>query len=133
MGAIWDILGNEVTHSSAMRFAVLMAFAASGEWVAERAGTLNISVEGMILAGAFGSAVGYDLTGSTAIALACGALVGLIVSLLQANLSHRLPADQFVVGLTINILVLGLVGFLDSEIEPAGPAKPPEISMDAMP
>lgn len=33
-------------------------------------------------------------------------------------MSHRLPADQFVVGLTLNILVLGLVGFLDAELAP---------------
>ena len=119
MGAIWDIIGNEVTYSSAMRFAVLLLFAASGEWVAERAGTLNISVEGMILAGAFGSAVGYDITGSIPLAMLIGAFAGFIVSTIQANLSHRLPADQFVVGLTINILVLGLVGFLDNVIEPS--------------
>ncbi len=119
MGAIWDIIGNEVTYSSAMRFAVLLLFAASGEWVAERAGTLNISVEGMILAGAFGSAVSYDITGSIPLAILMGAFCGFLVSTIQANLSHRLPADQFVVGLTINILILGLVGFLDNVIEPS--------------
>ncbi len=118
MGALLDIIGNEVTYSSAMRFAVLLLFAASGEWVAERAGTLNISVEGMVLAGAFGSAVGYDLTGSTVAAVFVGSVAGFLVSTIQANLSHRLPADQFVVGLTINILVLGLVGFLDNVLEP---------------
>ena len=118
MSAVWDIIGNEVTYSSAMRFAALLLFAASGEWVAERAGTLNISIEGMVLAGAFGSAVSYDITGSLVLAIVAGALAGFLVSTIQANLSHRLPADQFVVGLTINILVLGLVGFLDNILEP---------------
>jgi simple sugar transport system permease protein len=33
-------------------------------------------------------------------------------------MSHRLPADQFVVGLVLNVLVLGLVGFLTSSIKP---------------
>ena len=33
-------------------------------------------------------------------------------------MSHRLPADQFVVGLVLNVLVLGVVGFLASELEP---------------
>ena len=37
-----------------------------------------------------------------------------LVALVQANMSHRLPADQFVVGLVLNVLVLGLVGFLAS-------------------
>ncbi len=119
MGAVWDVLTNEVTYSSAVRFAALLLFAASGEWVAERAGTLNISVEGMLLSGAFASAVSIDLVDSMWLALLIGALAGLLLSTVQANLSHRLPADQFVVGLTINILVLGLVGFLDDELDPS--------------
>ena len=119
MDAIFDVLGSEVTHESAARFAVLLLFAACGEWVAERAGTLNISVEGMLLSGAFASAVVLDGTGSVPLALVGGAGAGLVLAAVQANLSHRLPADQFVVGLTINILVLGLVGFLDNEFEPA--------------
>lgn len=119
MGAIFDVLANESTYASAARFAALLLFAASGEWVAERAGTLNISVEGMLLAGAFGSAVGFDQTGSVPLALAAGTLTGLAVSTIQANLSHRLVADQFVVGLTINILVVGLVGFLSNTWNPS--------------
>jgi general nucleoside transport system permease protein len=41
------------------------------------------------------------------------------VAVVQANMSHRLPADQFVVGLVLNVLVLGVVGFLASELEPS--------------
>lgn len=119
MGAVWDVLTSDITYSSAMRFAALLLFAACGEWVAERAGTLNISVEGMLLSGAFASAMAVDITGSVPLALAVAAVAGLVVASVQANLSHRLPADQFVVGLTLNILVLGLVGFLDSELEPS--------------
>ena len=118
MEAVWDVLSNSVTWESAMRFAVLLLFAASGEWVAERAGTLNISVEGMLLAGAFASAVGYDATQSVAAGLAAGAAAGFAIAVLQANMSHRLTADQFVVGLTLNILVLGIAGFLAAELTP---------------
>jgi simple sugar transport system permease protein len=118
MQAVWDVLSNSVTWESALRFSVLLLFAASGEWVAERAGTLNISVEGMLLAGAFAAAVGYDATGSAAAALLAGSAAGLVVAAAQANMSHRLTADQFVVGLTLNILVLGLSGFLASELQP---------------
>ena len=99
--------------------AVVLLFAASGELVAEKAGTINISLEAMMLGGAFAAAVAVDLTGSTWVALLMAALAGLLVASVQANISHRLPADQFVVGLVLNVLVLGLVGFLASEIEPA--------------
>jgi len=119
MSAAWDVLSNEITWSSAMSVAALLIFAASGEWVAERAGTLNISVEAMLLAGAFAAAVGYDKTsGNLVVGLLAGAAAGLLVAAVQANMSHRLTADQFVVGLTLNILALGMTGFLASELRP---------------
>jgi ABC-type uncharacterized transport system permease subunit len=116
--AFVDIFSSESTYINGALFAALLAFAASGELVAERAGTLNISVEGMLLGGAFTSAVGYDATDSMIAALFAGVLGGLMVALVQAEMSHRLSADQFVVGLTLNILVFGLAGFLDNELEP---------------
>jgi simple sugar transport system permease protein len=117
--AFWDIFTSDSTYLNGALFAALLLFAASGEWIAERAGTINISVEAMLLSGAFCGAIGYDLTDSVAIAMITGALGGVIVAGVQAEMSHRLAADQFVVGLTLNILVLGLAGFLDREIEPA--------------
>jgi simple sugar transport system permease protein len=116
--AVWDIVTSDSTHLNAALFAGLLLFAASGEWIAERAGTINISVEGMLLAGAFTSAVGYDVSDSVVVGLLCGALGGMLVAGVQAEMSHRLAADQFVVGLTLNILLLGLAGFLDREIDP---------------
>ena len=117
--AVYDIFTSNSTYINAALFGGLLAFAATGEWVAERAGTLNISVEAMLLAGAFTSAVGYDLTDSVVVALAAGVLGGVLVAVVQAEMSHRLAADQFVVGLTLNILIFGLTGFLDREIDPA--------------
>lgn len=117
--AVADIVSSDSTYINASLFAALLLFAASGEWVAERSGTLNISVEGMLLAGAFTAAIGYDLTDSTLVGVCCGLIGGLIVAGVQAEMSHRLAANQFVVGLTLNILILGLTGFLDSELEPS--------------
>ena len=111
--AMGQIFTSESTYTIGALFAGFLAFAASGEWVAERAGTLNISVEGMLLSGAFTSAMGYHVTGSTIVAMFAGIAGGLIVASVQAEMSHRLTADQFVVGLTLNILVLGLAAFLD--------------------
>jgi simple sugar transport system permease protein len=117
--AFWDIFTSDSTYLNGALFAGLLLFAASGEWIAERAGTINISVEAMLLSGAFTGAIGFDLTDSVALAMVSGALGGMIVAGVQAEMSHRLAADQFVVGLTLNILVLGLAGFLDREIAPA--------------
>jgi ABC-type uncharacterized transport system permease subunit len=98
--------------SSALRLTAPLAFAACGEYLAERAGTLNISVEGMMLSGAFGAVAIGSATGSPSVGLVAGALVGLLVALVHANLSHRIQINTFVVGLVINIFALGMTSFL---------------------
>ena len=117
--AIGDVLTNGVTYSAAIRFAALLAFCACGELVAERAGTLNISVEGMIIGGAFAAATGYHVSGSVTIGLFFAVAVGLLVAMVHANLSHRLSANTFVVGLSLNILLLGMSAFLANQIKPS--------------
>jgi len=120
LAALGDVLTSEAAYINAFTFAVFLAFGATGEWVAERSGSLNISIEAMLLGGAFAAAVGHDVAGSEVIALGFAMAAGVLVALVQAQMSHRLTANQFVVGLTLNILVLGLTSFLDSELGPAG-------------
>jgi general nucleoside transport system permease protein len=117
LSALGDIFTNESAYRNAMIAAVVLLFAASGELVAEKAGTINISVEAMMLAGAYAAAIGQDLNGVW-LGLVMAASAGLLVSGVQANMSHRLSADQFVVGLVLNVLVLGIVGFLVGSNEP---------------
>ena len=118
LSAVGDIATNTSAYRNAVISAVVLLFAASGELIAEKAGTINISLEGMLLGGAFSAAIGVHITHSAWIGLLFAAVAGLIVAAIQANMSHRLPADQFVVGLVLNVLVLGLVGFLASSIDP---------------
>lgn len=122
LGAVGDVVTNEVSYSGAMRFAALLAFAALGETVAERAGTLNISLEGMVLGGAFAGALGMHLTGRVSIGLVFAVAVGMAIAALQANMSHRLTANQFVVGLALNTLVLGMASYLNTSIQPVSRA-----------
>ena len=115
--ALGDIVSNESAWRNAAIAAVVLLFASSGELVAEKAGTINISVEAMLLAGAYGAAVGQE-KGGVWFGLLLAAAAGLLVSAVQANMSHRLSADQFVVGLVLNVLVLGVVGFMVGSNEP---------------
>jgi general nucleoside transport system permease protein len=92
---------------SSVRLAAPLLLAATGELVSERAGVLNMSVEGMMLTGAFAGAVGSFATGSPLAGLAIGVLCVLPVAWLQAFLSITLRANQIVTGIGINILVLG--------------------------
>jgi simple sugar transport system permease protein len=116
-GAVGDVLSAEAMYNAAVRFAIVLAFAAVGEWVAEQAGTLNISIESMMIAGAYTAAVAFAATDQVLVSLALGVVAGIAVSLVQAHLSHQLTIDQFVVGLTLNLFVLGLALFLDSRWE----------------
>jgi ABC-type uncharacterized transport system permease subunit len=115
-GPVGDVLSSSTMYESTLRFAIVLAFAAVGEWVAERAGTLNISVEAMLIGGAFTGGVVFTATGSTALGLLCGTVGGGVIASVQATLSHYLVTDQFVVGLTLNLLVLGLALFLDDHL-----------------
>nr|WP_246548649.1 ABC transporter permease [Ancylobacter oerskovii] len=94
--------------ASSFRLAIPLLFAATGELVSERAGVVNMSIEGMMLAGAFGGAIGAAMTGSPLLGLACAVLAVLPVALLQSVLTNTLRANQIVTGIGINILVLGL-------------------------
>ena len=99
--------------ASTLRLAMPLMLAASGELVSERAGVLNLSLEGMMLTAAFFGALGSWATGNPYL----GARlrhpgVGRRSRLLQAWLSVNLRANQLVVGIGFNILALGATTLL---------------------
>ncbi len=110
----WEILA--VFLGSSIRLAAPLLISATGELVSERAGVLNMSVEGMMLTGAFAGAVGAWATGNPLIGLGCGVIAVIPVALLQAFLSITLRANQIVTGIGINILVLGATTLAYREI-----------------
>jgi len=111
----------EIVLDSAVRFAVIIGFAALGELIAERAGTLNISVEAMMLSGAFGGVWGATVLDSGPLGLAVGMLAGMLVGSIHANASHRLTVNPFVVGLALNVLALGVTSFLREVVDLRAP------------
>ncbi|MFE5331902.1 ABC transporter permease [Embleya sp. NPDC056575] len=106
--------------ASSVRLTVPLAFAACGEYIAERAGTINISVEAMMLGGAFNAVWGASMTGSASFGLVFGMLAGLVIGFVHAEFSHRLSVNTYVVGLALNALVLGLTSFLLDSIDLTG-------------
>jgi ABC-type uncharacterized transport system permease subunit len=111
-------VSNDVTTilASAIRLSVPLTFAGVGEYIAERAGTLNISVEAMMLSGAYAGALGSSVSHNAAAGFVWGMAAGLLVGLIHANFSHRLQANTFVVGLTLNVLALGVTNYLLQKI-----------------
>jgi ABC-type uncharacterized transport system permease subunit len=95
---------------AAVRISVPLLLAVLGEIVVERAGVLNIGIEGMVLAGAFGGFAGAFLSGSPEFGLLLGASSGLTLGALLAWLVVRARVDAIVAGVALNILALGITG-----------------------
>lgn len=97
---------------SSLRLGTPIAFAALGGVLAERSGTYNIGLEGMILAGALGAAAGSFATGSATVGLFSGVLCGLIGGVLLSVLVIRYRVNQLVAGIALNLVLVGLTAFL---------------------
>lgn len=95
-----------------IQFATLLYLAALGETIAERAGVLNLGVEGMMAMGAVAGYIGGASSGSPWVGLLVGSLAGAAISLIHAVAAVGLGADQVVSGLALTILGLGLADFI---------------------
>jgi len=94
-----------------IRISVPYLFASVGAVFSERGGVINLALEGLILAGAFGAMLGQHLTGSAWAGVAFALVLGLLIALLHAFVTVTLRADQIVTGIAVNILVMGATRF----------------------
>ncbi|AMW03684.1 ABC transporter permease [Gemmatimonas phototrophica] len=94
-----------------VRTATPLAFAALGECISERAGVINIGLEGSIIAGALGATVAAGVIGVGG-GFAVGALAGVAVAAVFALFTVGLKADQIITGTAITMFALGLTGTL---------------------
>ncbi|WP_137157985.1 ABC transporter permease [Rhizobium sp. FKL33] len=106
MGVWESILITIITASTPLVIASL------GELVTERAGVLNLGVEGMMVMGAVCSFAASQMTGSPYLGIVVGILAGAAISLLFAFLTLTLVANQVATGLALTILGLGLSGMI---------------------
>jgi len=112
---------------ASLRLATPLAIAALGELVAERAGVLNIGIEGMMLGGAFAAYLAACLSGSPWLGVCAGALAGVLLAALFGAFVLGRGADPIVCGTALNILALGATGsayraaFAPAEVASAPP------------
>jgi general nucleoside transport system permease protein len=89
-----------------------LLLAAIGELVVERAGVLNLGVEGMMVMGAVAGFAVTNTTGSPLVGICGGMLAGAAISLIFAFVTQTLAANQVASGLALTLFGLGLSGLL---------------------
>ncbi|MEV4462939.1 ABC transporter permease [Micromonospora echinofusca] len=92
--------------------ALPLIFGALAGVLCERSGVVNVAIEGQLLMGAFSGALFGSLTGNVWVGLVAAAIGGAFISLLLAVFSIRYLVDQVVMGIVLNLLAVGVTGFL---------------------
>jgi simple sugar transport system permease protein len=122
--------------AAALIAAVPLIIAALGEAVGEKAGLLNLGIEGMMLCGAFFAfAVAYN-TNSAWLGILGGVVAGLVLGAVFAVMTISLRVDQVLVGLAISIFGGGLTAFLYRDIfggqNPSLPVNTPRLAIPGL-
>jgi simple sugar transport system permease protein len=91
---------------------VPLLFVGLGEQISEKAGVLNIGIEGMMLFGAYTGFVAAFYSGSFALGFLAGGLGGMVVAALMALLCVRLGMNQIVIGIGLTLGAEGLTALL---------------------
>jgi general nucleoside transport system permease protein len=113
---VWVAAGQSMSLTGVLQTAVQRAvpivFGALSGVLCERAGVVNIAIEGMLLSGAFVSAVVASATDSPWFGIVAAILTGAILAAVLAVLAIRYRVDQIIAGFFINIFVTGITAFL---------------------
>jgi simple sugar transport system permease protein len=111
-GNIWVL-----ASADSVAIATTLILAALGALFTERAGVLNLGIEGILLTSAISSFLAADSSGSIWLGLIIGSLVGALLAGIHAVLSVVLRANQIVAGLALVIFGTGLANFLGKPAE----------------
>ncbi len=107
--------GKTVQLTSILQQTLLLAtpliLGAMGGVLCERSGVINVAIEGQMLAGAFAGAL-LGTAGGLAVGLVGAVVVGGLMGLLLAVFAIRFLVNQVILGVVLNVLALGLTGFL---------------------
>ena len=113
---VWAAAGGLVPVTSllfgAVSLSVPLVFGALGGVIGERAGVVNVAIEGQLLLGAFSAALLSSITGSPFVGLIGAMIGGVLVASVLAAFAIKYLVEQVIVGVVLNVLVTGLTGFL---------------------
>jgi len=116
----WAVAGKSIPITGLLQGSVLLAvpliYGAMSGVLSERAGVININIEGQLLTGAFLAAVVASVTQNLWIGLAAAPIGGLLLGFLLAMFATKYFVDQVVVGVVLNVLAVGITSFLYSQV-----------------
>src|SRR3954466_3715657 len=112
MDLLKTIILTEAILLSVLAASTPLLLAAIGELVTERAGVLNLGVEGMMIMGAACGFGGALATGSINVGAVCGMAAGTALSLIFALMALGLAINQVATGLALTILGIGISGLI---------------------
>lgn len=121
---VFEILFTASFWVAAIRIASPLIFATMGELICERAGVLNLGIEGIMVAGAFAGWVTVYAGGDLWTGVAVAALVGAAFGLVHATLTVPFGLSQHVVGIGITLLATSLTYFTYRVVLPQVPSPP---------
>lgn len=96
--------------------AVPLAFGALGGLLNERAGVVNIAIEGQLLTGAFGAAVVASIASNAYVGVIAAPFFGLIIGAMLALFTVKYHVNQIIVGVVLNVFAVGLTTFFFGSI-----------------
>ncbi len=96
--------------------AIPLVFGALAGTLCERSGIVNVAIEGQLLAGAFLAAVVASITQSAYAGLVAAPIAGALVGALLVLFSIRYVVNQIIVGVVLNVLVVGVTSYLFSTV-----------------
>ena len=115
----WLAAGDRVPVAFLLGNAIVLAipiiFGGMAGVMSERVGVVNIAIEGQLLTGAFVAAVVSTLTGNLYVGLISAMVAGSLVSTVLAVFAVRYLVDQIIVGVVLNVLIIGMTNFLYSQ------------------
>jgi simple sugar transport system permease protein len=112
---VWEIFTTEFmvkTVALSLSISTVIFVAAIGEIIAEKAGVLNVGLEGYMLMGALAGLMTVQATGNLVLAIFVGIAAGTVMSMVHAYLSITLKVSQIVSGIAIWIFSLGFTGYI---------------------
>ncbi|HXF37143.1 MAG TPA: ABC transporter permease [Actinomycetota bacterium] len=114
----WAARGDQMNLLGMLKSTLLrsvpITFGALSGVLCERAGVINIAIEGMLLSGALAGTVAASVTDDLWIGLAVGAVVGGLMGWALGVLAIRYQVDQIIAGFFLYLLALGLTSFLSA-------------------